>query len=542
MKLLLLLTIPLLLIFSAFPISAAPNFILGEETIGFLQFALAPSPGDSSKLVLAEKETNRPDILCEFKRYRGGWDISNRHYWTSVGFTGAAGFSLAALWFISFGLALVVHICFKWSIRIRNIGSKRSLRICLILLLVFTCGAAIGCILLSVGQVQFHGEALDTLKYVVNQSDYTVQTLKNVTGYLSLAKSINVDEVFLPQNMRDDIDKLNVDLITAASTLTEKTNANSSKIKKVFNNVRSTLISVATVMLILSLLGLLFSIRGHQHAIYIFIFSGWLLVSVTFIFCGTFVILDNAISDTCVAMGEWVDNPQAETALSNILPCVDQNTTNKTLIQSKEVINQLVNVVNTAIYTFADTNPPPQATPLYYNQSGPLMPPLCSPFDSELRDCPCAAQEVSFANASLVWQNYTCITSLSGLCTNSGRITPKMYKELVAAVNVGYALEHYAPPLLSLQNCDFVRDTFKTITSDHCPPIEHYLKMVVAGLGLISVGVILCLVLWLLHANRPRREEVFAKHTLPINCLDISNNSSSRNNDSSFSNDTNPIL
>lgn len=46
----------------------------------------AESPGPSSDgsqgtLVLAAKRTKRPDILNGFKRYRGGWDIVNRHYW-----------------------------------------------------------------------------------------------------------------------------------------------------------------------------------------------------------------------------------------------------------------------------------------------------------------------------------------------------------------------------------------------------------------------------------------------------------------------------
>lgn len=78
---------------------------------------------------------------------------------------------------------------------------------------------------------------MHTLKYVVNQSDYTVQTLRNVTEYLSLAKTINVAQVFLPSDAMDDIDKLNQDLSTAANTLAEKTSANSAKIKKVFNSV-----------------------------------------------------------------------------------------------------------------------------------------------------------------------------------------------------------------------------------------------------------------------------------------------------------------
>ncbi|XP_015895538.3 uncharacterized protein LOC107429376 [Ziziphus jujuba] len=493
------------------------KFVLGEENLGpwkneVSEASEAPGPvsdAHQSTLVLAANRTNRPDILNGFRRYLGGWDIVNRHYWASVGFTGVAGFVISILWFISFGLVLAVHHCCGWKINIKDEGSRRSQSISLVLLIVFTCAASIGCILLSVGQDEFHDEVLGTLKYVVNQSDYTVQILRNVTEYLSLAKTINVAQVFLPSDVMDDIDKLNVDLNTAADMLKEKTSENSVKIKEVFNVVRSALIAVAAVMLLLAVIGLLLSILGHQHAIHIFIISGWFLVAITFILCGVFVILNNTVSDTCMAMEEWVENPHAETALSNILPCVDQKTTNQTLIQSKQVINAMVNVVNRFIYTYANADPS-EGDPNYYNQSGPLMPPLCYPFDSNLQDSRCGDQDVSIANASVVWEKYRCKVS-SGVCTTVGRVTPEIFTQLIAAVNESYALQHYAPPLLSLQNCNFVRDTFRNITSSYCPPLNHYLKIVNAGLALISVGVLLCLVLWILYANRPQREEVFVK-------------------------------
>lgn len=110
-----------------------------------------------------------------------------------------------------------------------------------------------------------------------------------------------------------------------------------------------------------------------------------------------------------------------------------------------------------------------------------------------------------------IWKNYTCEVSSLGLCTTEGRVTPEIYTQLVGAVNEGYALEYYTPLLLSLQNCNFVRDTFQEITTSYCPPIEHNLLIVNTGLGLISIGVLLCLLLWVFYANRPRREEVFAK-------------------------------
>ncbi|PIN14315.1 hypothetical protein CDL12_13053 [Handroanthus impetiginosus] len=492
--------------------------ILGEQNLGswkdqiLSSSAEAPGPAnDVSTLVLADNRTRRPDILSNFHKYRGGWDIANKHYWASVGFTGAAAFIVAVLWFISFGLALVVHYFCGWKINISSKDSSWSLRICLLPLIVFTSAAAIGCILLSVGQDEFHGEALDTLSYVVNQSEYTVQTLKNVTEYLSMAKTVKVAQIFLPSDVMNDVDRLNVDLNAAAATLEQKTTDNSSQIREVFNAVRLALITIAVVMLLISILGLVLSILGPQHAIHIFIISGWLLVAVTFILCGVFVILNNAITDTCMAMGEWVENPHAETALSNILPCVDQRTTNQTLFKSKQVINDIVNLVNGFVGSVANANPSPQAASSYYNQSGPLIPPLCYPYDSKLRDLPCYPYQLSMENASLVWQNYTCTVSANGLCSSTGRLTPDMYTELVAAINVSYALEHYAPPLLSFQNCNFVRETFLYITSSYCPPLERYLQIINAGLALISVGVMLSLSLWMLYANRPRREEAFAE-------------------------------
>ncbi|PRQ40879.1 hypothetical protein RchiOBHm_Chr4g0440851 [Rosa chinensis] len=516
------------------------KFSLGDENLGSWQNELsetAEAPGPSSEgpeLVLAAKRTKRPDILDGFKRYRGGWDIANRHYWASVGFTGAAGFIISVLWFVAFGIVLVVHHCCGWRINIKDEGSPRSQKMCLIILIVFTCAATVGCILLSVGQAEFHEEVLHTLNFVVNQSDYTVQTLRNVTEYLSLAKDINVAQVFLPTDVMDSIDKLNVDLNTAADTLTEKTSENSDKVKKVFSIVRSVLIAVAAVMLFLAVIGLLLSVLRHQHAIHIFIVSGWLLVAITFILCGAFVILNNAVSDTCMAMEEWVENPHAETALSNVLPCVDQKTTNQTLSQSKRIINDMVTVVNTFIYTYANTYPS-HSDPYYYNQSGPMMPALCYPYDSELRDTQCGDQQVSITNASLVWQNYTCEVSASGMCITPGRVKPEIYTQLVAAVNESYALQHYTPPLLSLQDCNFVRDTFRTITSSYCPPLDHYLKIVNAGLALISVGVLLCLLLWVLYANRPQREEAFVKQSLPVK--DRSMKSSSNNHSHNSSSD-----
>ncbi|CAA6665427.1 unnamed protein product [Spirodela intermedia] len=431
-------------------------------------------PSARFPLILAATRTKRPDLLNRFKFYRGGWDITNRHYWTSIGFTGAAGFILSFMWFTFFGVVLLASRCSKWGINMKHKKlSSYGRQIYLMLLVIFTCAALIGCILLSVGQDEFHKEVLDTLNFVVNQSDFTVQILRNVTEFLLLAKTVNVDQVILPQDVPGKLDKLIVDLNRAASMLSEKTTENSGKIRRVFGDVRCTLIAVAAVMLVLASV-------GFRE----FVFSGWLLV--TLVLCGVFIILNNAISDTCVAMNEWVENPHAETALSSILPCVDERTSNSTLHQSKQVVVQLVNVINTVIHTIVNADPSQLNSSSYYNQSGPLMPALCSPFDFQLDDQRCQPPEVSLDNASLVWQSYACEVTPSGSCATVGRITPDLYRQLVVA-------------------------TFTAIGSLHCPRLKRNLPVVEAGLAMTSAGAMLCLVLWLLHPDSPRREEASVK-------------------------------
>lgn len=109
-------------------------------------------------------------------------------------------------------------------------------------------------------------------------------------------------------------------------------------------------------------------------------------------------------ADSCVAMNQWIQNPTAHTALDDILPCVDNVTAQETLLRSKEVTSQLVDVVNQVITNISNINFSPNIKPLYFNQSGPLIPILCNPFYSDLTDRACAAGEVDLSNATQVWK------------------------------------------------------------------------------------------------------------------------------------------
>lgn len=253
-----------------------------------------------------------------------------------------------------------------------------------------------------------------------------------------------------------------------------------------------------------------FSTLGWQFLVYILVVLGWILVTATLVLSAVFLALYNATGDTCMALDQWVKNPTAHTALDDILPCVDAATAQETLSQSKNVTYQLAGMVNGIIMNVSNINPPANAGPLYYNQSGPLVPVLCNPFNADKTDRKCATGEVDFANATEVWKNFICQVSGSDVCTTVGRLTPSMYQQMSSAVNVSYGLSRYSPFLANLMDCTFVRDTFRVIHDDHCPDLKLYSKWIYIGLAMVASAVGLSLLFWLFYSKQ-RHQRKYAK-------------------------------
>lgn len=107
-----------------------------------------------------------------------------------------------------------------------------------------------------------------------------------------------------------------------------------------------------------------------------------------------------------MAMTEWQQNPMADSALENIIPKVDNETTHLILSATKNVTYGVVEVANAYISNVSNAdNMTPDGWPLYYNQSGPFMPLLCNPYNTnDMQHC--GAGEVHFKNASDVRKTY----------------------------------------------------------------------------------------------------------------------------------------
>ncbi|URD88262.1 hypothetical protein MUK42_26957 [Musa troglodytarum] len=474
---------------------------------------------ENTSFVLAADRTRRRDPLNGFKLYTGGWNISDLHYLASVGFTAAPLFAVTAVWFFGFALVLsLICCCFCCFPRRSCSFSRTTYALAFALLILFTAATIVGCVVLFHGQDKFHGTTSNTLDFVVGQSNTTVSNLRNLSTNLADAKKVGVGQISLPADEQAAIDAVVQSLNDAAGGVSSRTADNSKRIRDYLDTVHLVLIILVAAVLLLVLLGLTFSILGLQFLVNICVLVGWVLVAATFFLSGLFLLLHNAVADTCVSMDEWALHPREHTAMDDILPCVDVATTNASLRRSREVTFQLVNVVNQVVTNVSNADFPPMLKPLYYNQSGPLVPPLCNPYDPDLGSRSCTTGELGFNNVSRVWRSYVCqVTVVNGsdICATVGRITPKIYAQMMAAVNVSYGLYQYGPFLTGLADCTFVRQTFRSITLDHCPGLGRYSKQVFIGLAMASAAVMLSLVLWVIYArarwHRKRNKQLLAR-------------------------------
>ncbi|GMN49948.1 hypothetical protein TIFTF001_019109 [Ficus carica] len=404
----------------------------------------------NSTLILAAERTRRKDPLDGFNYYKGGWNIRERHYFSSVGFTAAPLFVLASTWFLGFGVCmLVIGLCHCCCQHQHSGYSHTAYSLSLIFLLLFTIASIVGCVVLYMGQEKFHDDTTNTLDYVVQQADSVVKSLGNVSYYLKAAKDVGIAQIVLPSKIQQSIDSVEQKINVSSTFLERETKKNADDIQRVLDYVRLTLVIVAAVMMLLAFLGFLLSVLGMRRLVYILVVIGWILVTVTFILGGTFLLLHNSV--------------------------------------------------------------PPEAAPIFFNQSGPLVPILCNPFHSNITVRRCSDVEVNFNNAGQEWKKYICQVSETDICTSTGRLTPTYYDQLMAISGMASALYNYGPLLVDLGDCNFVRRTFRNISADHCPGLKRNSRAIVIGLVLVSCGVMISLIFWLFFV-RERKHSGYRKH------------------------------
>ncbi|KAK8574779.1 hypothetical protein V6N12_062461 [Hibiscus sabdariffa] len=419
-------------------------------------------------VILAAKETRRPDPTNNFRTYTGGWDITSQHYFASVSYSAIPFLVMAVIWFVLMGIfVLCACICCCFCQRKKPYGYSRYVyAFSLVCLILFTMTSIAGSSVMFTGERRFLESVKKFTSYLVNKGISIWESLVRIEDLLLSAKEIALNKKYVPDELRDNIDEADK-LIDSIGRLPRiKAQDITDDIRNSITDVNSALIDIASIMLVLAFFGFL--------------------------------------SDTCVAMDEWVQNPKANSALEDLLPCAEKEAGEKVKEAGKEVTTSINDLLNQVV-NFSNGN-------TAINQSGPLVPFVCNPYEHGNSQLKCGDQ-VPLKNAKEEWKKYVCQVSEEGNCTTPGRLTPDMYEEMSKAVNISDGLYNSSFVIADIVDCTVVEDAFRNITLDHCPNLMKYSAWVYGGLVTSTISVMFCLFFWVLYA----REREHRNYTKRIN-------------------------
>ncbi|KAH9606880.1 hypothetical protein KSS87_019714 [Heliosperma pusillum] len=468
------------------------------------QFRISVSTGRT--ILQLQKTTNaiaRTDPLDRFRKYRGQYNITNKHYWSSTIFTaGIYGYTVGLLWLIA-GIVysiylLAVSCCFenkKRKQRSRMPCQKQCHLFPIVLTTVFTFVAIIASGVALGGNARFYSRAKTIMTVIISTADQASDSMYNATGAMR-KMSINLEE-----SGTFDGDKAARFL---AST-SDKLDYEATGIKEHAQRNRRLSVEVLTIMYILTsatvCLNLIaaitlsaFGVLRFRHVVYTLVVLAWLLMVLCWLLFGTYSFMEKFSGDTCTALHNFEQN-QENSSLNTILPC-DELRSAKTALSDVSIgLFEVLNQVNVNIS-------------ILRANSLPSLNYVCNPFSGppdflyQPKDCP--ADSIHIGDIPQVLKMFTC-SDISETRCNEGLITTSEYNVIETyTTSVQHLLDAY-PVMENLVNCRLVKDTFSDILVNHCKPVKMHLKTTCVGMLLLSIAMMVLVLIWAstsLHENQ----------------------------------------
>ncbi|XWS22195.1 hypothetical protein CRYUN_Cryun29cG0013300 [Craigia yunnanensis] len=297
--------------------------------------------------------TVRVDPLDNFNKYRGGFDITNKHYWSSVIFTGIYGYTIGLLWLLCGilygGYLLATAYCCK-----RN-GKSKAKSLChkqcylwpILLAVIFTILAIVASGLALGGTARFHSEAKTVMDIIIRTANEASETIYNTTGAMKEMRD-NLGETDGTGEASSFLTSTSERLDVEAANIARQARKNSRLIdrglKIVFIVTIVTISLNLVAVIVLSVIGIL----RRRRALYWLIAICWCLTVLCWLFFGIYYFLEKFSGDTCTAFENFQENPN-NNSLSSILPCDELLSAQPVLSDVSAGIYNLVNEVNSNI-------------------------------------------------------------------------------------------------------------------------------------------------------------------------------------------------
>lgn len=461
--------------------------------------AQAVSPGDSaadnvSEQITQRDNTIRVDPLDNFKKYRGGFDITNKNYWSSLIFTGVYGYAIGMLCLlcgILYGVILLITKVYhhkNGGKRMKkvfpcNYKSCDALLIPLAIFLMLIAIVATGLVL--VGSARFHSEAKTSVDIIIKTANKASETIHNTTEALKGMES-NLMEANVNVEASSNLDSTAEKLDDASVNIEMQAQKN----RRLINKGLKIVFITTTVIMCLNLLAVtILSVSGVlrlRRALYLLVVLCWLLTVLCWLFFGVYFFLEKFSSDACTALDNFQENPY-NNSLSSILPCQELLKAKPVLSEFSAGIYNLVNEVNANISM----------------QTNLVL--VCNPFSAppnytyQPENCP--DNTIRIGDIPKVLKPFTCLDTNDGSCDNGNFITNSEYARVETYTNSIQDLLNVYPSMEHLLECQIVKDAFSQVLVDHCKPMKKYAKMAWVGMVFLGVIMVLLIMFWTIKAS-----------------------------------------
>ncbi|XP_028111720.1 uncharacterized protein LOC114310019 isoform X2 [Camellia sinensis] len=445
-------------------------------------------------------DTVRVDPLNHFKKYRGGYDITNKHYWSSAIFTGIYGYAIGVLWLlcglVNGGFLLATSFCCKNSNRkLKKKKGSHCHKQCypwpILLATFFTVLAIVATGLVLGGNAKFHSRAKKVVDIVINTANDASQTIYNTTGAMKDI-STNLEVSNGSSSYTGLLTSTSQKLDSEAAVIQRQAKKNRHAINKGLKIVYILTVVIISFNLVAVLALSVFGILRLQRALYVFIVLCWLLTILCWFFFGVYFFIEKFEGDTCTALEDFQRDPY-NSSLSSILPCNELLSAKSALSDVSAGIYNLVNEVNANISTS-------------YQNIVQVCNPFSEPPEYQYQPNSCPSNTIKIGDIPRVLKTYTCSDANSGTCEGV-LISTNDFRTVEAYSNSIQTLLNAYPGMENLVQCQPVEEAFSEILQRHCKPLKRHTRMVWAALLFLSIIMVAVVLIWTVEAHYQQKRQ-----------------------------------
>ncbi|XP_052206569.1 uncharacterized protein LOC127810964 isoform X2 [Diospyros lotus] len=451
---------------------------------------------NASEPIKQKDYTVRVDPLDHFKKYRGGYDITNKHYWSSTVFTGKYGYVIGVLWLLCglvYGVFLLATI-FRFKNRDRKLRKRKpcNKQSCLwpiILGTSFTVIAMVQTGLVLAGNAKFHSRAKTVVDIIIDTANEASETIYNTTGAMKDIGS-NLEVSNADTKAVGFLNSTSHKLNSEAADIQRQAKKNRHSIDYDLKIVYVITIVTISVNLVAVIALSAFGILRFRRALYVFIVLCWLLTVLCWFFFGLYFFLEKFEEDTCTALEDFQKDPY-NSSLSSILPCEELLSAKSVLSDVSAGIYNLVNEVNANLS-------------VSYSSIVQVCNPFSAPPTYQYQPENCPDSTIKIHDIPQVLKELVCSDSNNGTCEGI-YISTKDFKTVEAYSNSIQDLLNAYPGMENLVECQSVKDAFSEILHKHCKPLKRNTRMVWAAMVFLSVIMVPLVLIWTAEAHHQQQ-------------------------------------